>query len=137
MKAFTHHTSFLSIVSSLVSLKAGVSTQGFFPIFNIKQFLSNVFLTCWWRDLVMPYESFQLYYIQRSSPLPWIVILHRKQISMIEVFCFLFHIHCMQRMVSDLSASKQNEETILLKSSLVMLFFPFCSLYFHRDSYSV
>lgn len=43
---------------------------------------------------------------------------------MTEVFCiFFFHFHCMQCMVPDLSAFKQNEVTILLKSSVVVFTF--------------
>lgn len=44
--------------------------------------------------------------------------------SVTEVFCiFFFHFHCMQCMVPDLSAFKQNEVTIPLKSSVVVFTF--------------
>lgn len=75
------------------------------------------------KRLVMTYKSFPA--LLHSEILPSAlnsIILHRKQISMTEVFCFFSSIFT-ACMVPDLSALKQNEVIILLKRSVVVFTF--------------
>lgn len=57
---------------------------------KIKQFLFNMASILLMKRSVMTYTSFPALHVQTLFPLPWIAVLYREKINMIENFCWFF-----------------------------------------------